>query len=200
LTCTFLATESTETIENLFKLTGQYFDTEISEYYLRARQYDPYIARFTSKDLYPGDYNEPMTLHKYLYCLNDPINRVDTGGYSSRSIAKGIQQWTFEKYMDLWNAKMDPFDVKPGWRMGIKQGATRAIKHFISRGIQETGGRGLIALAPVEMGGAFLKAGPNMYVILYYRLLQNGMINAILWEDFGIESDLYDLQDFRSGL
>jgi len=84
--------------------------------------------------------------------------------------------------------------------MGIKQGTTMAIKHFISRGLQETGGRGLTALAPVEMGGAFLKAGPNMYVILYYRLLQNGMINAILMEDFGVEGNLYDVQDFCAGL
>jgi len=62
--------------------TGQYYDSEIDEYYLRARQYDPYISRFTSRDPVLGEFEEPLTLHKYLYCTNDPINKVDpTGQY-----------------------------------------------------------------------------------------------------------------------
>ena len=40
--------EVEETITNPFKFTGQYYDSEIDEYYLRARQYDPHIGRFTS--------------------------------------------------------------------------------------------------------------------------------------------------------
>jgi len=39
-----------ETVDNPFKFTGQYFDSEIDQYYLRARQYDPHIARFTARD------------------------------------------------------------------------------------------------------------------------------------------------------
>lgn len=38
------------TFDNAFRFTGQYFDPEIEEYYLRARQYNPGIARFTSRD------------------------------------------------------------------------------------------------------------------------------------------------------
>ncbi len=33
---------------NSFLFTGQYYDSEIDEYYLRARQYDPVFGRFTS--------------------------------------------------------------------------------------------------------------------------------------------------------
>ena len=60
--------------------TGQFYDSEIDEYYLRARQYDPYIGRFTSRDPVKGYFREPMTLHAYLYCLNDPVNRTDPTG------------------------------------------------------------------------------------------------------------------------
>jgi len=74
------ATECTETTENPFKFTGQYFDSEIEEYYLRARQYNPHLARFTSRDPIRGEFTEPQTLHLYLYCGNDPINRVDLTG------------------------------------------------------------------------------------------------------------------------
>ncbi len=79
------ATECTETTENPFKFTGQYFDSEIEEYYLRARQYSPQIARFTSRDPVKGTFLEPMTVHQYLYCLNDPINRTDLSGGKSLS-------------------------------------------------------------------------------------------------------------------
>lgn len=63
-----------------FCFAGQYYDTQISQYYLRARQYDPYIGRFTSRDPVFGKFQEPMTLHAYLYCINDPVNRWDPRG------------------------------------------------------------------------------------------------------------------------
>ncbi|UCG49232.1 MAG: RHS repeat-associated core domain-containing protein [Phycisphaerales bacterium] len=63
--------------------TGQYFDSEIQEYYLRARQYNPHIARFTSRDPVWGKPYEPVTLHAYLYSRNNPINRVDLSGRMS---------------------------------------------------------------------------------------------------------------------
>ncbi len=65
---------------NAFLFTGQYYDSETGQYYLRARQYDPVIFRFTRRDPVAGKFEEPMTLHKYLYCGNDPINKIDPWG------------------------------------------------------------------------------------------------------------------------
>jgi len=48
----------TETIDNPFKFTGQWYDDEIGQYYLRARMYDPYLARFTSLDPVRGKFAE----------------------------------------------------------------------------------------------------------------------------------------------
>jgi RHS repeat-associated protein len=72
-----------ETVNNPFKFTGQFYDFEINEYYLRARMYDPHIGRFTARDPVRGKFKEPLTLHRYLYCLNNPINRVDISGEES---------------------------------------------------------------------------------------------------------------------
>jgi len=74
------ATETTENMPNPFKFTGQYYDSEISEYYLRARQYDPHIGRFTTRDPVAGKFEEPLSLHRYLYCGSDPVNRIDLIG------------------------------------------------------------------------------------------------------------------------
>lgn len=72
--------ETNGSFANPFRFSGQFFDDEIDEYYLRARQYDPYIYRFTSRDPVQGKFEEPLTLHKYLYCGNNPINCTDPRG------------------------------------------------------------------------------------------------------------------------
>ncbi len=38
------------TIDNPFLFTGQYYDAEIAQYYLRARIYDPQVMRFAGGD------------------------------------------------------------------------------------------------------------------------------------------------------
>ena len=72
--------EDDSNMKNPWRFTGQFFDSEIDEYYLRARMYDPYISRFTSRDPVTGKFEEPLTLHKYLYCTNDPLNWTDPDG------------------------------------------------------------------------------------------------------------------------
>jgi RHS repeat-associated protein len=72
--------ESGRTLADPFRFTGQFYDEEIGEYYLRARQYNPAIARFTARDPVFGEFEEPLTLHKYLYCSNEPVNRMDPRG------------------------------------------------------------------------------------------------------------------------
>ncbi len=72
--------ESGGTFADPFRFTGQFYDEEIGEYYLRARQYNRAIARFTARDPVFGEFEEPLTLHKYLYCSNEPVNRMDPRG------------------------------------------------------------------------------------------------------------------------
>ena len=79
-----------ETVANPWKFTGQWHDEEIDQYHLRARQYDPAMMRFTARDPVVGKRQEPLTLHKYLYCLNNPSNMVDIGGRSAWNIAGAL--------------------------------------------------------------------------------------------------------------
>jgi RHS repeat-associated protein len=74
------ASEQAENVSNDFKFTGQLLDAEVEQYYLRARQYDPSIHRFPSRDPYEGVFESPLELHRYLYCQNDPLNAVDPSG------------------------------------------------------------------------------------------------------------------------
>jgi RHS repeat-associated protein len=61
--------------------TGEYFDTALGQYYLRARYYDASIGRFTSMDSFEGRLADPQTLATYQYTGMDPVNRVDASGH-----------------------------------------------------------------------------------------------------------------------
>ncbi len=60
---------------NRFTYYGQQLDPITQQYYLRARFYNPVIARFTQEDTYRGD-----GLNLYAYCANNPVYYVDPSG------------------------------------------------------------------------------------------------------------------------
>lgn len=79
-----------ETVPNRFKFNGQQYDPVSQQYYLRARFYNPVIARFTQEDTYRGD-----GLNLYEYCRNNPAYYVDPSGHNPNCVKEAAQ-----KYMD----------------------------------------------------------------------------------------------------
>ena len=65
---------------NNYLFTGEQFDPNLGFYYLRARYYNPGIARFQNMDTYQGRMFEPITLHKYLYANANPVTGIDLSG------------------------------------------------------------------------------------------------------------------------
>ncbi len=76
-------TTKEETIQNRFCYTGEQYDPITSQYYLRARFYNPVIGRFLNEDTYYGD-----GLNLYAYCHNNPVNFVDPSGHYDCTIKK----------------------------------------------------------------------------------------------------------------
>ncbi len=75
-----IASQTSEAVENEIRFAGYNYDDDLGQYYVWARMYSPYMARFNGYDPVLGSYKEPLTLHQYLYCLNDPVNRIDPSG------------------------------------------------------------------------------------------------------------------------
>ncbi|WP_432408146.1 S8 family serine peptidase [Wukongibacter sp. M2B1] len=69
-----------ESTDNPYRYAGEYYDKESELYYLRARYYDPNIARFISEDSYKGDAKFPLSLNLYTYSWNNPIKYIDPTG------------------------------------------------------------------------------------------------------------------------
>jgi RHS repeat-associated protein len=72
---------TTSPIDDRYLYTGQQWDKDLRMYYLRARYYSPQYGRFWTTDTYDGSQSDPLSLHKFLYCAADPIDRIDPSGH-----------------------------------------------------------------------------------------------------------------------
>jgi RHS repeat-associated protein len=66
---------------NLYLYAGEQIDPDLGMYFLRARYLNQEKGRFWNQDTYEGNNEEPLSLHKYLYTHDDPVNNVDPSGF-----------------------------------------------------------------------------------------------------------------------
>ena len=69
--------------ENSYLFSGEQYDKNVDQYYLRARYYDFTIGRFTSHDPLLGDQLYPIQQHRYLFANDNPVMFVDPSGRMS---------------------------------------------------------------------------------------------------------------------
>jgi RHS repeat-associated protein len=62
---------------------GELIDRLSGLIYLRDRWYDPSVGRFTRADSWEGDISAPLSLHKYAFGNQDPVNHIDPSGNNS---------------------------------------------------------------------------------------------------------------------
>lgn len=78
-----------ETVPNVLRYAGEYWDDTVGLQYLRARWYDPGMARFIGEDTYEGELNDPLSLNLYTYVINNPLKYVDPSGHKEEMGAGG---------------------------------------------------------------------------------------------------------------
>jgi len=67
---------------NPIRYRGYYYDTDTGFYYLQSRYYDPAIKRFINADgAISGVGSEILGYNQYAYCMNNPVNTIDSDGY-----------------------------------------------------------------------------------------------------------------------
>ena len=65
-----------------YAYNGESYDSATGMVNLRARQYEPGVMRFNQRDIIKGDQSAPISLNRYLYCENNPVNYIDPSGKS----------------------------------------------------------------------------------------------------------------------
>lgn len=71
---------------NALAFSGKLWDPDTELNYFGARDYDPAVGVWLTQDPYRGRLNEPMTLHRYGYVMNNPLNYYDPYGYWGESL------------------------------------------------------------------------------------------------------------------
>ncbi len=112
--------EETGEIPNRLTFTGQMYDGETGQYYLRARFYNPSIGRFTQEDIYRGD-----GLNLYAYCANNPVGYYDPYGLAKKQLLcvggkTAAQCETFDEVQYFMRVRSAPPDDHGTWVSGIR--------------------------------------------------------------------------------
>ncbi len=71
---------STDSTPNLYLFAGEQRDANLGLDYLRARYLNPSFGRFINRDTFNGIVADPITLNKYLYSNDNPVNYIDPSG------------------------------------------------------------------------------------------------------------------------
>jgi len=80
---------STGTSYNNYLFAGEQFDPDLNLYYNRARYLNVSTGRFWSIDTTEGAVADPLSLHKYLYAEQDPVDGLDPSGHLFSNAAYG---------------------------------------------------------------------------------------------------------------
>ena len=67
---------------------GDYTDPTTGEIWMGARHYQPSTATFTSRDTYNGRLDTPVSLNRYTYAHNNPLNMWDPDGHVATDASK----------------------------------------------------------------------------------------------------------------
>jgi RHS repeat-associated protein len=99
---------STGSTPNPYLYRGEFFDSDLGLYYLRARWMNPLTGRFMSRDAKdhgptnskkkPVRPTDPRLLHRYLYAMGDPVNVIDPLGL------EGAEEYEIDTYRSLKKA------------------------------------------------------------------------------------------------
>ncbi|RME58048.1 hypothetical protein D6779_07310, partial [Candidatus Parcubacteria bacterium] len=109
--------------------TGEWWEDDVQLLHLRTRWYDPDIAYFMSRDLWPGNYLRPETFNGYDYANNNPINYIDpTGFYAEGEIEEYVNMPLFS-YPTVSNVLEDGIIRGVLDHLGHEPWLRQAVKH-----------------------------------------------------------------------
>lgn len=90
---------------NPMRFTGQYLDAT-GLYHMRARQMDPTLGRFTTRDPIPPKIFAPC-VSNYVYANNTPTSMIDPAGLEACQVERGGESpgayWNIRSHMGFWD-------------------------------------------------------------------------------------------------
>ncbi len=172
---------STGSTPNNYRFAGEQWDADLRLYYLRSRYYCPDLGRFWTMDTFEGNQDDPLSLHRYLYTEDNPVNLTDPSGRTSlgemmvtmRTIAYMAANMAIRAAPALSRVTVVLYEAATGETVAITGGAAITGYAALSRA---EGGIGSWEVAAQELRG--LAFGPYGYVKqLLHGTAQAGHLN-----------------------
>jgi len=132
--------------ENPYRYSHYYFDRKTQFYYLQARYYNPRLARFISMDPWRGDITNPLSLNRYVYSYNNPVNYIDPTGlmawHQVDDLLNGIGKMAYDSVVDILLSPKNLWELSKAMVNGelsfkelgkaLSKSATEPIAHLIN--------------------------------------------------------------------
>jgi RHS repeat-associated protein len=96
--------------QTVYLYACQQWDTDLGQYYNRARTWQPNTGRFWTSDSYAGNNEDPLSLHKYLYAEDDPEDHCDPSGLTIWCLTRrtvGFPLGGFGRHAYFWDDRSD---------------------------------------------------------------------------------------------
>ncbi len=150
--------------------TGEHFDTDSQQYYLRARWYDALNGRFNRVDPYAGNNQDPQSLHKYLYCHANPVNAIDPSGKFSltetlsNTLIQGSLLRILAPVFTPLLAKAASRLIPKEWLRSIERGVPTAIIGGAGISATRFGGHNVLIGGNIEAVGSLTNGNFGIYM------------------------------------
>ena len=96
---------------DFYGYNGESYNPNTGLEYLRARYYNANQGRFFQEDTYLGDITDPLTLNRYAYVKNSPLNYVDPSGH--KPVNEAYDHLPGYLTGEPWNADPSPYGAGP---------------------------------------------------------------------------------------
>jgi RHS repeat-associated protein len=163
--------------------TGGYTDPASGFVFMRSRWYAPAIARFIQPDVAPADYFDARVLNRYVYSLNDPVDRFDPSGRTNLAELSFYSAIVFTLAGVTSIALADPQEVvASGFGLGNakKHWGERKDAHFLPFGA--SGGLGVTRAGKIGLSGGLT----GNIEMLEFDTLKKEAIYISLGSEFGL--------------
>ena len=83
-----------------FGYTGYQRDSIAGTYYAQAREYNAGAGRFVGQDVIAGVVEQPLSLNRYVYVQNQPMNYIDVNGMNREDARKYMEKYAADENKD----------------------------------------------------------------------------------------------------
>ena len=198
--------------DNSITYAGYQYDEESGLYYLNARYYDSMTARFLTEDTYGGRAGDPLSLHRYTYCANNPLRYTDPSGhffgallrFVGGAVVGGVMEYVNQKFIEKrekvdWKAVA--FEAAVGGVGAVFGGAGKQVAEGVGNAVGGVAKKVVKAAATEAFWGGVEDAAKQVLVDgkdpggLDYKELFDTMAVAGVGGVFGAVSDF--IADYR---